>query len=221
MTTSQDKSTASALRSTLRIREAEIADYEANIQRAREQQKHFKQLQEFTKTQSDAFAAVVKKSFVVAKTTNERQMRLDSKVSDLEKHTREKDALVSAARVETDARKLERDRRRGQNDGVVHAIMSARADVEVGDTELGKLKDDLKAGKRQQSLLLEQSKAIIKSREAVAIELLDRNNELCQLCDRVATAEDVTLQCEEELGLRVVECENFVDTRTTSRDLSP
>ena len=57
-TTSQDKNTASALRSTLRIREAEIADYEANIQRAREQQKHFKQLQEFTKTQSDAFAAV-------------------------------------------------------------------------------------------------------------------------------------------------------------------
>jgi len=203
------KNTASALRSTLRIREAEIADYEANIQRAREQQKHFKQLQEFTKTQSDAFAAVVKKSFVVAKTTNERHMRLDSKVSDLEKHTREKDASVSAARAETDARKLERDRRRGQNDGVAHAIMSARADVEVGDTELGKLKDDLKAGKRQQSLLLEQSRAIIKSREAVAIELLDRNNELCQLCDRVATAEDVTRQCEEELGLRVVECEKL------------
>jgi len=203
------KHTVSALQSTLRIRETEIGDYESHIKRVREQQSHFVQLQEFTKTQSDAFAAVVKKSLVVAKTTNERQMRLESKVSDLEKHTRERDALVSAARAKTDARKLVRDRCRGQNDGVAHAIMSARADVEVSDTELGKLKDDLKAGKRQQSLLLEQSKTIIKSREAVAIELLDRNNELCQLCDRVATAEEVTRQCEEELGLRVVECEKL------------
>ena len=29
------------------------------------------------------------------------------------------------------------------------------------------------------------------------------------MCDRVATAEDVTRQCEEELGLRVVECEKL------------
>lgn len=81
--------------------------------------------------------------------------------------------------------------------------------MEVSETELGKLQNELKAGKCDQELLFEQSKALVKSRQAVAMELLDRNDELCQLCDRIATSEDVSRQCEEELALRVHEYETL------------
>ena len=77
----------------------------------------------------------------------------------------------------------------------------------MSETEIRKLQDELRGGKVDLELIIEQSRALVKSRQIVAMELLDRNAELCQLCDRVATSEDVTRQCEEELALRVHECE--------------
>jgi len=197
------------LKSLLRIRDAEMMDVKSNIDDARERRSHFERLRELTTTQRDAFATIVRKSGVIAGATREKNECLHLKTFELERQAQEKDWEVSAARGETDAKKRERDARRNQNDAVSHVILRARADMEVSETELGKLQNELKAGKCDQELLFEQSKALVKSRQAVAMELLDRNDELCQLCDRIATSEDVSRQCEEELALRVHECETL------------
>ena len=183
------------LKSLLRIRDAEMMDVKSNIDDARERRSHFERLRELTTTQRDAFATIVRKSGVIAGATREKNERLHVKTFELERQAQEKDWEVSAARGETDAKKRERDARRNQNDAVSHVILRARADMEVSETELGKLQNELKAGKCDQELLFEQSKALVKSRQAVAMELLDRNDELCQLCDRIATSEDVSRQC--------------------------
>jgi chromosome segregation ATPase len=197
------------LQSLLRIRNAEIMDVKSNIDDARERRSHFERLQELTTTQRDTFATIVRKSEVIAGALRRKSKRLDVQKLELERHTQEKDWAVSAVRGETDVKKRERDARRNQNDAVSHVILRARADVEVSETELGKLKNEFEAGKCDQELLFEQSKTLVKSRQAVAVELLDRNDELCRLCDRIATSEDVSRQCEEELALRVHECETL------------
>ena len=197
----------SRLESLLRVRENEIGDAQSSIEDARERQCRFEQLQELMRTQRDAFASVVKKSNAVARATRERTAMLEAKRSDLERETRARGEDLSRARAETDAKKRERDLYQGQCDAVTHVISRARAECEVSETEIRKLQDELRGGKVDLELIIEQSRALVKSRQIVAMELLDRNAELCQLCDRVATSEDVTRQCEEELALRVHECE--------------
>jgi len=195
------------LESLLRVRDSEIADMRASVDDARERRSHFQQLQELTRAQRDAFANVVRKSAGLENATREKMKRLDDEKIDLERRVRERDQEVRDARSRTEAMKRERDEQRGQNEAVSRVICRTREDADVGKTEVQKLKGEIESAKLDQELVFEQLRVLVKSRQAVAEELLDRNAELCRLCDRVATSEDVTRQCEEELSSRVHECE--------------
>ena len=192
-----------------RVRDGEILDLKSCIDDARTRRAHFEQLTALTKTQRDAFATVTKKTVALAHALRLKSEDLESQKLAFERDMLEKDALVSKVRAETELLQRARDARRAQSDDLVHVVMCAQADVDVGETETSKLKDALKSGKVEQERLYEQAKSLVKSRQSVALELLDRNTELCQLCDRVATSEDVSRLCEEELASRVHECETL------------
>lgn len=201
------KANVRELKSFLGVREAEIEDVQEHIRDARERQGHFEQLSDLTRLQRDAFAGTLRKCVAITENITEKSKQFDSKNVNLEREMQEKESGVRAARAETDVKKRRRDEQRSRNDGVSQAIVQTRADADVGDTEMSKLKASIKIEKSEHARILTQSQDSIKSREAVALELLDRNAELCELCDRVATSEVVSQQCEEELAACVHECE--------------
>jgi hypothetical protein len=201
------KAVVSELKSFLGVREAEIEDIQEHIRDARERQGHFEQLSDLTRLQRDAFAGTLRKCVAITENIAEKSKQFDLKNVRLEREIQEKERGVQAARAETDVKKRRRDEQRSRNDGVSEAIVQTRADVDVGDTEMSKLKASIQIEKSEHARILTQSQDSIKSREAIALELLDRNSELCELCDRVATSEVVSQQCEEELAARVHECE--------------
>jgi len=198
-----------SLSQLIKIRDREIYDLKSCVEDARTRRVHFEQLTALAKTQRDAFATVARKTVALAHALRFKNKDLESQKGTFERDMREKDVLVSKVRAETELLQRARDARRAQSDDLAQVVIRAQADVDIGETEINKLKDALKSGKIEQKRLYVQAKSLVKSRQAVALELLDRNAELCQLCDRVATSEHVSRQCEEELASRVHECETL------------